>query len=172
MTNKKLFYGILVVVLAIVGIGLFMLNRLSTTPTLTQEVTITTDKLEYEPGAQIKIMARNCLDESIWYIYAKPYPWWKLEKREDGIWKSMGILLPTLTEFGKQCIAPPPPLSIEEISYELEPNSEINDIWDQRKCNGSTAFIEPGTYRILFNYGFNIDSINKKTIYSNEFTIK
>lgn len=142
------------------------------TPTPTQEVTITIDKTEYKQGETIKITVRNGLDKSVWYVYAKPYPWWKLEKQEGGTWKSMRVLLPTLTEFGEQCIAPPPPLSIEEISYKLEPNSEINDIWNQRRCNVSIAFIEPGSYRFLFSYGLNIDSINEKTIYSNELTIK
>jgi hypothetical protein len=137
-----------------------------------KEVTIIIDKREYEQSETIKIIVRNGLDKSIWYMDLGCYPWWKIEKREGDTWKSIDVLLPTLREYGEECVACLPPISIEEVSKELKSKSEISDIWDLRKCNGAIGFIEPGIYRFSFSYGFSKDSINEKKIYSHEFTIK
>ena len=138
-----------------------------------EEVSITTDKTEYRQGEIVKITVRNNLDKSIWYTDFGVYPWWKLEVRENKEWKSIKLLLPTLTKYGEECIAFPPPQSIEEVLKELKTNRGVTTAWNLRYCKDSTpSFIESGNYRLAFTYGLTTDSYAEKTVYSNEFIIK
>ncbi len=126
------------------------------------EVTIVTDKTEYEQGETVEITVKNNLDKTILF---------------------RGLRQPCFNSFS---------IGIKRESYEmfydigtarcitdvmeLKPNIEqvfrleTGDIYDTLFVL-NTLIIYPETYKLKLNYGFDSESLTK-TIYSNEFTIK
>jgi len=182
--NKKLLYGILaVVVLAIVGIGLYVSPALKITPPLL--VTITTDKTEYQRGETAKITVKNGLERSIFgdFGYCGGDPFWGLEKFAGGNWIRLNFSLPLLYSGKETCDV----VLCERVeSAELKTTSEIKDQWHLTNVcewpeesigvpKTEPKHIEEGNYRISFTYGLGREGFNlleTKTIYSDEFTIK
>ena len=179
MKNKKLFYGILVIaVLAIAGISLLVLNKPSTTPTLTQEVTITTDKTKYGQGEIIKYTVKNNKDTPAWIEILLPPmgegPLFAIEKKIKEKWTYIGY--PSFCALGYE-----PP---EKELIKIEPGGEYKGSWDQAFCNIEAITTEEpnppmenlsrGIYRIKYEYS-NIERMgiaDMVDMYSNEFTIK
>ncbi len=182
--NKKLFYGILVIIaLAIAGIGLLVLDRLPTAPTPTQEVTIATDKTKYVQGETVKIAVKNGLGKSVWrFGECGGIFFWGLQKLENGEWKRLNFSFPYLEKEKEVCYF----ISCERVEpVEFKSGFELSYDWRLSICEWPEKSIgvpktepkriEKGTYRISFTYGLNkedFDLLEEKTIYSNEFTIK
>lgn len=133
----------------------------------TEDVTITTDKTEYEQGETVNITVRNGLDKSIWYIKEVcPSSCCNLYKWENNKWENLGDPIP--------CWSPPPPLPGESFLGGLkpdllEPEAVITKQWDMTTRYG---LAESGKYRFSFYYGLSENNFTEKTIYSPEFTIK
>jgi len=159
------------------------------------QVTIETDKTEYEQGEIIKIAVKNNLDKPIWYRRQIPSefpPFWELEKFEENKWKTVYFYLPVQEKEKEICIFrfhERPTWYIDE----LKPNSKIFYQWNQRVCLGDKdnssepEFIQKGRYRFAFRFGLRKihlsnyqeepwkgkeDLMDTKIIYSNEFIIK
>ena len=182
--NKKLFYGILVIaILTIAGTGLLVLNRLSTIPTPTREVTIATDKTEYAQGETVKITVRNSLSKSVWREEeCDGFSFWGLQKLENSEWKWLNFSLPYLEKEKEVCdfvlCERTEPIKFKS-GFELSYDWRLSICkWPEKSIGvpkTEPKHIEEGTYRISFTYGLNKEGFNlleKKTIYSNEFTIK
>lgn len=129
-----------------------------------EQVTITTDKTEYEEGETVKIIVKNGLDKSIWH------------NGVPGICEnafSIGLKKDDYKEFHPLatawCIA-----SVEELKSHSETVFELN--LDEYSINEFTGYnIKlPVTYKLEFNYAFSKkDSWAKEEkVYSNEFTIR
>ena len=166
--NKKLFYGILIVVILVVGIGLFVMYGPTTTQP-SEDVIINTDKTNYKEGEMVEITIKNNLNKSTRYWEGKenrdiPFI---IEKFENGDWK--GISIPGACSCDPRCYQEAPGI------MEFRPGEVINYRWNQEEgCQGK--FVGKGKYRVLFTYYNPFDptdfSKNTVTIYSNEFTIK
>lgn len=120
----------------------------------TPEVTITTDKTEYEQGDIIEIQLENNLAESLFLTGCNEY---SLEKKENGQWKKEPPL--------KKC-------KWEGQAVKINPNEKENFILNANK---------PGIFRIAVEYFqgcqenkpiSQADCKIKTTNYSPEFTIK
>lgn len=172
-TKMKILIGILVVVILIsvfcviatysagkmtCWCGIFCTGRPVVIP---KQVTVTTDKTEYEQGETVKIMVRNGLDKSIWYIKEECDPSccglyeWKNDK-----WEFVENPMPCIQFTGPHVKKPD----------ELKLNEEIRRQWDMKVWGGE--FAEGGRYKFSFHYGLTKNSYRENTIYSNEFTIK
>lgn len=118
-----------------------------------EEVTITTDKTEYEQGETVKIVVKNNLDKSICFGTCNNYYF----EKKNGEWK---YYLKKFCEadFIKECIKPN-----ETKIFERE------TIWNSYK-------IEKGTYRMVIPLCIDCENLGEfredKVIFSNEFTIK
>jgi len=127
-------------------------------------VTIATDKTEYQQGEIIKIIVRNNLDKSIWYMKEMcPPSCCLLYKWENNEWKFVGIPFACFVFTG--------PGGIGELD-KLKPGEEIRKEWNTKE----DEFAEPGTYRFSFYYFlYRLIKYSKENIiysYSNEFIIK
>ncbi|MEM4181782.1 MAG: hypothetical protein QXX68_01350 [Candidatus Pacearchaeota archaeon] len=154
----------------------------------TSEVSISTDKNNYDKGEIINIFVKNGLNKPILY-YGGGNRFWGIEYFNGSDWinntyeKGSGFQL-TKGSIGDDCYI---------ILYEREYPSEIKSQdslwtqWNQKICPFETEdlakprsvrYIERGLYRLIFHYGFEISQdapfkiLNVKTIYSNNFTIK
>jgi len=135
------------------------------TPTPTQEVTIATDKTEYEQGEIIKITVNNTSDKPIWYIKETcPPSCCNLYRWEENQWKNLNAPMPC-----NYLIPPPPGKSYSIEPDELKPMGSISKQWDMM-LEGKIS--ESGKYRFSFYYGSSKDNYTEKTVYSNEFTIR
>ena len=161
-TKRKILIGILVIGIVLIGGWGIWSNQIYSE---TREVTITTNKTEYELGETITITVRNGSDKPIWYIkYACPPSCCNLFRWETNEWKNLGDPMPCI-----QVIPPPTggPYFIKP--HELKLGESIKKQWDMTIGRKSA---EGGRYRFSFYYGLSKDSYTEKTIYSNEFTIK
>lgn len=155
------------------------------------QVTITTDKTEYEQGEIIKITVKNNLDKSIWdFGNCGGKRWWGVQKFENNSWEDVLFSKPDIIEeeiggyraYKQTCDFI---VCEKEENSELKPNTEINDEWSLTatcewplqpigvpKTNPKN--IEEGTYRVFITYGLakDFNSSEAEIIYSNEFTIK
>lgn len=130
-------------------------------PKQLEQVTITTDKTEYEQGETVKFIVKNNLDQKI-VLIARDL---MIEKLEDNEWKMVRVL--------GECCGKCRPV----FSFDILPNSAENFTWDQKTfaCEilGEVAEqMSEGRYRSKGNYYFEGESGDRETIYSNEFTIK
>jgi hypothetical protein len=162
MVEKKRSVGILVVV-SILLCGWWVWS-----PQIyakAQEVTVTTDKAEYEQGETVEITVRNSLNKSIWYVKETcPSSCCNLFRWENNEWRNLGDPMP--------CIyVALPPKGGPHFSQpaELKPEGSISKQWDMT-IGGKLA--ESVKYRFSFYYGLTKDSYTEKTIYSNGFAIK
>ncbi|MDD3190671.1 MAG: hypothetical protein PHI66_03195 [Candidatus Pacebacteria bacterium] len=153
-----------------------------------EEVTISTDKTEYEEGEEIKIVAKNNLSKDIFYSYPESH-FWGIEYLENGEWidpnydedSSFQIVY---ADAGEAC-----QIALYERSFpaEFKAGEELSDEWSQNICPFRTASlfeartverIPNGTYRFIFTYGTEISKedpfaiTDAEEIYSNEFLIK
>ncbi len=134
-----------------------------------EQVTITTDKTEYEQGEKINIIVKNNIHDKIFHCGAGDLSGWRwnLKKKENGIWKEIDgrEFFPTVWT---------PPLR------ELAPN-ETFSVTVKKEVIEKT--ISPGTYKIGFKFFLTLDQSledvrencwerEPNIIYSNEFTIK
>ena len=148
---------------AVVNIESGETNCMKQIPFETQEVTITTDKTEYEQGEMVKITVKNNLDKSIWY-----YEWSEfncadsffLEKKENGEYKYFSI--PGLRK------TPTKPV---ELKPNLEKVYRLNLSKLKEQCEGFSPEFSAGIYRLGFRYGFSIEEHWSEKDYSNEFLI-
>lgn len=157
-------------------------------PEIEKEITIVTDKTEYEQGEIIKIVVNNGLDKSILYSNGGGR-FWDIEYFADDKWinpdykEGDGFQL-TKKNIGEVCY-----IALYERSFPEELTSQLNLTaqWNQKICPFGiegpdkpkiVKYIESGKYRLVFGYGFEISSndpfkISEPTVvYSNEFTIK
>lgn len=133
------------------------------------EVTITTDKTEYEQGEEISYVVKNNKNSSIWFPQAfyLDTSLFDIEKKEGDEWIVLG--------YSRKC--PPPgyreaPPLIEIKSGEFQKLS-----WDQTFCNiitDKTEKASEGLYRIKFRYYLKpaLGLENYREVHSNEFIIK
>ena len=152
-----------------------------------EEVTIATDKTEYEQGELIKITVRNDLDVPILYYDSERF--WGIEYLEDEEWKNLAYERGGGFQLTKEDINDICYIGLDERMppVEMKSYSTLSQQWNQRICPfgegdlGEPRFVEyigTGRYRLIFYYGFEISNedphktSNQKTIYSNEFTIK
>lgn len=193
MTNKKIF--IIAIIAIIIGISIFIFSISKppqTTPLILNnktisDITISTDKNNYNKGEIININVKNGLDESILYSGGGDR-FWGIEYFKDNEWINTAY-----EDGGFQLSVKSPRDDCFIILYEQVPPSElksqssISSQWDQKMCpfeTGSPAeprtvkYIENGTYRLIFIYGFGRSDNNPyrisdiKKIYSNSFTIE
>jgi hypothetical protein len=159
-----------------------------------EEVTVTTDKTEYNTNETVRITVKNNSDKSIFnFEVCGNKPWWRVQKFEGGQWKEINFSFPILKS---EPVIPGYPKEIEAVCEfifcekpelsELRPDFENTDEWQLYKgiCEWplkpigipktKPKPIETGTYRLFVIYGFHKDfnSTEARTIYSNEFTIK
>lgn len=144
------------------------------------EVTITTDKTEYEQGEIVRIIIKNNSDEKI-FAYLEggefrefPLCWLKLERFENGKWVSIEGSPCLYCPCGAMC-------EIPGVIY-LRPGEIREGEWDQgiRWCEKNIEKrknVSFGKYRLMFNYheykeGQWVSEREWKTIYSNAFMIK
>lgn len=195
MTNKKVFtiFIIAIIILGILVLILSISKPKQTTPLTpdiktTPDVTISTDKNDYNEGEVINIVVKNGLDKSILYSSGGDR-FWGIEYFKDDKWinpayeKGGGFQL-TKENIGDNCY-----IALYEIMppSELIPQSTISSQWNQKICPFGTEgpakaktvrYIESGTYRLIFNYGFEILDDDPyrisdfKKIYSNTFVIE
>ena len=129
-----------------------------------KQITITTDKKEYEQGETVKIIVRNNLDKPIWY-----YNWCKYKCDSALCLCGDSFVIEKRTEKEYKTYNPPDSIGIEYMSelIELKPNSE--KIYRLEPIKFSK-----GVYRLKMYYGLdkNISFLEGKITYSNEFTIK
>ena len=119
-----------------------------------EEITITTDKTEYEQWETVKITVRNSLGENV-YHYENIYCYLEF-KKENEVWiKSRAVNMPCLKGKMKE-------IKNNEIVY-----FDVNFAYD-----GHTHYFGKGKYRIAFNYKTEKNIAGGGIIYSNEFTIK
>ena len=136
----------------------------------TEQVTITTDKTEYEQGETVKIMVRNNLEIPIWYAQSVRCgtSFWLLEtcEGEEVSYYEICLWVAPDYRFTK--------LNLTEI---------LEEEWDGKLWGSGLEeykLPEPGCYRIVFPYSYSVNKKklyedwgeDKKTIFSNEFTIK
>jgi hypothetical protein len=184
--DKKKWIWIVSIIVLIILIGIWWVWS-SQIFSKIQEVTITTDKTEYEQGELIKITVRNGLDVPILYYDNERF--WGIEYLEDEEWKNPEYERGGGFQLTKE--------NINDICYirlyerippvEMKSYSTLLQQWNQRICPfgegdpGEPRFVKyigTGRYRLIFYYGFEISNedpykiSNQKTIYSNEFTIK
>lgn len=128
------------------------------------DVSVVTDKTEYEQGETIKITIKNDLNKSIWYVKKLcPPSCCNLYKWENNEWKNLGDPMPCV-----QLTPPPSGKSYHFEADELKPEENITKQWNMKIA---TSFAESGKYRFSFYYGLSKESYTEKTIYSNEFRI-
>jgi hypothetical protein len=189
-------------VFRILVIGITLLGGFRTWNSLTcaetQEVTIASNKAEYEQGETITITIKNASDRSIWYLdYPQDLQVWGLEKFKNNAWIDV--------EYTDEAFWLPVRKSGKELCYlilrerpvgkvaELKTNSGFSFDWDQKICRTKTApekpfeprLLEKGRYRFIFSYGLStkknmktepwnreIDLAEVNVIHSGEFTIK
>ena len=120
-----------------------------------KKVTITTDKMEYEQGEDVKIIVENNLDENIYY-YENIYCYLEY-KKENKVWiESRAINMPCLKGETK------------EIKNSKAIYFNVNFSRD-----GSSHYFGEGRYRVVFKYDYKSNTEDYIIpIYSNEFTIK
>jgi hypothetical protein len=154
----------------------------------TTTVTISTDKLMYSTSEIISISVRNGLTEPILYSsYGDRI--WGIEYFENDKWinnaeQGDGGFQITEEEVGTDCY-----ITLYELAgpSELVAKDGIITEWTQVICPydthsieepRQTRYIESGTYRLLFYYGFETEAdnpfmiLNPQTAYSNTFVIK
>lgn len=132
-----------------------------------KEVTITTDKTEYEQGGTIEITLKNNLKESIFSHIGSGTPVFCIEyierKTPAGVWEKLFA----------QCQYP-------HCMYEIDASAEIRSgqsvalEWEPLIfVNGTSETIQagPGQYRLSILYE-DYQKTEWRSIYSNEFTIK
>ena len=134
-----------------------------------KEVTITTDKTEYEEEETVKIILRNNLSKSIWYLNG--------HKLCSDINKGYRIY----QFLAEEWIDVTPPMdcpAIEEaglpIFKELSSNDSVVFTWDLKILDKVKGSIEapPGKYKFLMFYKEDEKTEKLKEVYSNEFAIK
>lgn len=125
----------------------------TTTPTL--EVTIATDKTEYEQGEEVKVTLKNMSPKHIWY-WQDDKGWFTIQRMEKETWSAIEKYDPCIC--GASCEPPG--------FFELE-----NEIWhtwlQEESCMRNQ--VAKGKYRAEVRIKINEDT---KIIYSNEFTIR
>lgn len=131
-----------------------------------QEVTIATDKTEYEQGETVKIIIRNDLDKEKW-IYL---PFYTIERFDNGDWIEI-----------KKVDCPCEVACNIAAYFILQPHGVKEYQWDQKEtwCSDPTRIsqtisnqVPPGKYRIKSEISDVDEHKSKQTIYSSEFTIK
>ena len=132
---------------------------------MTSEVTVTTDKTEYEQGETIKITVRNNLDKSIWYK-----DW---EGDEFGCGSSLSVMGKENGNY-KNFFS----LGIAEcksliITTELD-SEKVFYLTTEALKNASEIFGVkfPTNYKLKFDYCLDKNCIKRAVTYSNEFAIK
>ena len=140
---------------------------------LIEEVTVATDKMEYEQGENINFTLYNNYNRSIWYVPGTPHcntvpcdtiPH-KIYKYFNSSWEEAYC-------WGRTCSED----TIGSPFYkELSANNSTSFYWKQDLYDyyTGTSNIEAGKYKILMIYRENSteDSLDNE-VYSNEFTIK
>lgn len=156
---------------AVVNIESGETNCMKEIPFEIQQVTITTDKTEYEQGEIVSIRVKNNLDKSIWY-----YEWsefgciggFSIGKRKEGYKE----FYPLATEKCLRPIVKLEPKSERVYKLNLSLSTPARKHWEEYNVELL------GTFKLKFNYFLNETSarqhyINEAiTIYSNEFTIR
>lgn len=144
--------------------------ELEPVPPKSAEVTVITDKFEYEQGESVKVTVRNGLDRPIWYNGDLCEPMCcGVERLENSNWKPVEKI---------RCIqlAPPSEGFGGDLpkGYRLESYGELAQEWEAMKRLEYDAytFIDPRTYRISFSYRLDEISPNENTLHSDEFVIK
>lgn len=157
-----LFLVIVVLVFAVFFVVIQLLGK---------EITIVTDKKDYEQGEKIEIVIINNTIRGVEYKgcgvgkYQFPLCWLGLEKLEEEMWVSIRGSLNLSCPCGFMC--EPPPFFI------LESGENIVGEWDQIIwwCEKHEMGVQkkehiiPGRYRLVYKEW-------KKVIHSNEFIIK
>jgi len=147
---------------AVVNIESGETNCMKQIPFETQEVTITTDKTEYEQGETVEIIVRNNLVESIWYR--------EWDTKCSGTSFSIGKKRDNEYSFY--------PLGLAECAMdevELKPKATriyALNLNEWKKTKFPHTDIDTGVYKWRFIYILKNGDKESKTIYSNEFTIK
>ncbi len=131
-----------------------------------KQVTITTDKTEYELGEAVKITIRNDLDKSISYRDWDESPCvsaFSMGRKENGGYKDFYSLGTA------RCIT-----SVTELKPNMETTYQL-DIIKLTEWSEVWKVKFPGTYKLEFVYypdAGSLKTTKEETIYSNEFTIK
>ncbi len=157
-SKMKILIGILVIAIVLIGGWRVWSPQIYAGA---QEVTITTNKTEYEQGEAINYTVKNMSDHPIWFP-----PYLVIEKNlNNGQVRGFSTL---------PCLGPgrvreaPQPIKIESAE---EYNSSWNQIFcDDRVSKNVTAPL--GIYRVRFLYSDERSIEYPKSVYSNEFTIK
>lgn len=176
--NPKIFLGVSLIISLSIIIGVVLVvgillwnNLLTITPTFTestvpikQQVTIITDKVEYEQGETVKVTIKNNLNQSVDVVY-------QIDKITEE------KIIPVRVR-SQEC----PPKELLELPVEILPeplpvNSAKEFLWDQKDiCTGIQQ--TGGTYRVKAGVtvkeyeNYIVIGEEKFIISSNEFTIK
>jgi hypothetical protein len=147
-----------------------------------RQVTIATDKTEYEQGEEVKVTVFNGLDFSIYADFWKGS--WIVLQYQDGQWKEIFYgsqkTLPTCIcgkYPGGEC---PEWEAPQEKFDEIKPSEKVIWVWDQKILkgtdNGCSIWVNasPGKYKVKFRHFYTLDPNEREweKVYSNEFTIK
>ena len=133
-----------------------------------KQVTLTTDKTEYAKGEAIKIILRNNLDKSIWYLNGH-----KLCSDIDKGYRIYQFLNEKWVDVTPPADCPAVESAGLPIFKELSPNDSVIFTWDSKifdKVKGSTE-APPGKYKFLMFYKEDEKAEKLKKAYSNEFII-
>ncbi len=163
MKNKKLFYGILLVIILVVS-GWWIWDSLLTTKPV-QQVTITTDKTEYALGETVKIIAKNKMDKSM-HMYT---PLLGVERFDNNNWIPIKMVLGMCGVTG----------GFVYDTIEFQDTKEYEWYQEEKICNDPPIVasmpisnqVPAGKYRIKSVVMDLKDTNKKETIYSNEFMI-
>lgn len=169
-TKTKILISILAVGIIIIGAFWILENQkevdpkrgIPDFPQILEEITIATDKTEYEQEDMVTVVMTNKKEVSIFYSF----PPFMLYKYKDDRWET--FLYPWREGFNKPQVEVVPPFEeIEPGSTEMKANlsKDFNDLVD-------TKWMISGRYKIEFQYTLDSDKEELETIFSNEFTIK
>jgi len=152
------------------------------------EVTISTDKNNYDKGEVIIIVVKNGLDKTVLYQSGGD-KFWGIEYYKDNQWinpayEEDGGFQLTKKDIDDNCYIK---LYERVLPSEFKPQANLSSQWNQKICPFGTGgpekprivkYIESGKYRLIFYYGFEISKddpykiFEVKTVYSNAFVIK
>jgi hypothetical protein len=150
--------------------------------TASKGVVVFTERSEYGLGEPIMVVVNNTLERNIFYSSAGDR-FWDLERYIGNQWVNVGYKSDSSFQLNDRTEGDSCDIRLFErmVPLKLEANSAMSEDWNQKTCPFKTkivSFIEPGTYRFVFEYGYSVspddpfEVLEPQTAYSDSFTIR